>query len=71
MSDKRLNLDRKGYSDSEAIDILFPGVARRHFWIGVLVGVLAMAIMDFTDLHVCVGECDGEGLSLIGGGASE
>jgi hypothetical protein len=71
VSDKWINLDKKGYTDSEAAKFLFPQILRRHFWAGLLIGILAMAAMDITDLHICVGECDGEGLSLTSGWQSE
>lgn len=36
-----------------------------HWWLGVLFGVLMMALFDVTDLHICVGECDGRGYAFV------
>lgn len=41
-----------------------PKSVRGAFWVGFLAGVLLMALADVTDLHLCVGECDGKGISL-------
>lgn len=38
----------------------------RKFWFGVAWGVLAMALFDLTDLHICVGDCDGAGYDIVG-----
>jgi hypothetical protein len=38
----------------------------RKFWIGFLYGVIAMALLNLGDIHLCVGECDGEGFSIQG-----
>ncbi|MBO9421705.1 hypothetical protein J7481_19515 [Labrenzia sp. R4_2] len=35
------------------------------FWLGVVTGILVMALADVTDLRLCAGECDGDGLSLL------
>lgn len=37
----------------------------RNWWLGLLSGVLLMALFDVTDLHICVGECDGRGYALL------
>lgn len=38
----------------------------RKFWMGFAWGVLAMAVLDLTDLHICIGDCDGAGYDIIG-----
>ncbi len=38
----------------------------KRFWGGVAFGILAMCFFDLTDLHVCVGECDGAGYDIVG-----
>lgn len=37
------------------------------FWVGFLWGMAFIAAMNVGDVHLCVGECDGAGISLIGG----
>lgn len=66
---KRISLSREGATDRECANYLFPRVMAHNFWAGVFVGVLAMALMNIGDLHVCVGECDGTGFEITGGDA--
>lgn len=35
------------------------------FWIGAFYGAMLMCLFDLTDLHICVGECDGAGYDLL------
>jgi hypothetical protein len=48
------------------IKIQKPGHTKGAFWMGVICGVLLMALADMTDAHICVGECDAEGFSIPG-----
>ena len=52
-------------TEAEAVEVMFPGLLSRRFWLGVLVGIFAMAVMDVSDVHLCVGEC-GNGIDLWG-----
>jgi hypothetical protein len=36
-------------------------LATRRWWSGFLWGITLMAVLDYTDVHFCVGECDGRG----------
>lgn len=38
----------------------------REFWTGLFVGALLACMFDLTDLHICVGECDGAGYDISG-----
>ena len=40
--------------------------ARRGLLLGFWVGVVFMALTDVADLHVCIGQCDGQGVTLFG-----
>ena len=44
---------------------LFERELKRRFWWGVMFGIILMAASDITDLHLCIGECDNSGLSLL------
>jgi hypothetical protein len=35
-----------------------------RWWSGFIWGVVAMALFDVTDLHICAGECGGNKISL-------
>jgi len=64
VTDKRLKLDRSGYTDAEAVKMLFPQMPARYFRWGFVFGCLFMAILNIGDVHICVGECDGGGFTL-------
>ena len=64
MSEKHIRLDRVGYSDGDAAKFLFPHVLRSRFWWGFLAGLIVMSLLNIGDVHVCVGECDGEGITI-------
>ena len=66
MATKHLSLDKTGYSDYEAAWQLFRSTLIRQWWIGFVFGILFMAILDFGDMHICVGECDGAGYDIMG-----
>lgn len=69
MSDDRrfIHLHGRGYSDDQIAKRLFPRMWALRFWAGVAVGVLLMCVVDLTDMHVCVGECDGAGYDIVTG----
>lgn len=48
-------------------DIIITSITKpKHgFWVGFGAGLLFMAVLDLTDIHVCVGECDGAGYDLF------
>ena len=66
MSDKHITLERIGYTDSQSAEMLFPHILAKRFWCGVVVGALFMAMLDLTDMHICIGECDGAGYDIVG-----
>lgn len=41
-------------------------LSRGAFWRGVLVGIVLACLLDLTDLHICIGECDSVGHDIIG-----
>ena len=38
----------------------------KRFWGGIVLGALLMCVMDLTDMHFCIGECDNAGYDIIG-----
>jgi hypothetical protein len=34
--------------------------------VGFVWGLMTAAVLDLTDVHVCVGECDGAGYDIVG-----
>lgn len=64
MTEKRICLERVGYSDEAVAKHLFPHVLRSRFWWGFLFGIVFMSLMNIGDAHLCVGECDSEGVTI-------
>ena len=53
-------------STESAIRRAFPKEINRAFIAGAIAGAMAMAMLDLTDIHICVGECDGAGYDIAG-----
>lgn len=65
MGERRIKIERVGYSDAQIVSQHFPTIWARRFWAGVAVGVLLMALADFTDVWICVGECGGSDIEIL------
>jgi hypothetical protein len=61
----RINWKRETEGTLESVVArVYEGQLKRRFWWGFLLGMLFMAASDISDFHICVGDCDDQGLSL-------
>lgn len=68
-----LKIDMAGCGNAEIADQLrgYLRAYERHplktwrWWSGFLWGAIFMSLLNVGDVHICAGECDGEGFRLL------
>ena len=67
-------IDLKGVTETEIEDELraslrrfekHPSFMTRRFWVGAMFGAIMIASMDYGDVHLCIGQCDGVGATRV------